>query len=177
MFSYDRNVDLEEVKASPLFELDLIRYSSKAQLALIIGSVISSMILIVVNSLFLHIDSYLATIVLSLPVFIGAFFGCQYNQDLSYYEYVKSLVKKQKKTLYKKSTEDILSSKNTINLFLEEKSAEKETIKKKKKKQQRLMLIISLFALVSFIIVFMYVNTRPTVELYHDDVTTEQSAN
>lgn len=177
MFSYDRNVDLEEVRVSPLFELDLIRYSSKAQLLLIAGSVISSVILVIINSLFIHMDSYLATIVLSLPVCIGALFGCQYNQDLSYYDYIKCLIKNPKKTFYKKSTEDILSSKETITMFLEEKSAEKEALQKKKKKQNKIILISSIFAFLVLVIVFMYISTRPTVEPYHYEKTVEQSGN
>jgi flagellar biosynthesis/type III secretory pathway M-ring protein FliF/YscJ len=175
MFSYDRNVDLEEVKASPFFELDFIKYSSKSQLCLLSCSIISSIVLIVVNSLFLHMESYLATLIMSLPVLVGALFGCQYNQDLSYYEYIKCLVTKQKKTYYKKSTEDILSSKETIKLFLEEKSAEKEQLQKKNEKKRKILLITSIFILIAIVIAFLYISTRPTQELYQNNNTLEES--
>lgn len=178
MFSYERNVNLEEIKTTPLLEIELLKYSSKQQLGLIIMTVVLSIGLMLYDSFVIKDNSLFSAMIACLPMVIGVLFGCQYTPELPLYLYIIKLFGKQKKTYYMVSTEDLLLSEETINDYINNKTgdiAQKEI--NRKNKEKRLTIIMAATAVVfisALIIFFMYkLSYNPPQHIEIDNIIVE----
>lgn len=180
MPSLNRNVNLEEIKTSPVLETDFIKYASRSQLFLLIGSFGLSILLMLYNSFIIDDNSAISTFIAMVPIIIGILFGCQYTPEIPLYKYIYLYAFPRKKTLYKMSTEDMQNSRGYIKDYMTNKVRSdkllKEELKQKKKKKTAILVgtILIIFSLL-FAFFTYKLNNRPSK--HRDIINTETQNN
>jgi hypothetical protein len=107
-----------------------------------------------------------------IPLLIGVAFGCNYNEDLSLFKYVKLIVSKPSRVYYSKPAEDLVQIHNAAERIKQEEELSRRQNEKMSDEQQKKFLIKVLIGGVVLIAVFIVViivalSLKSTEEVHH----------
>lgn len=179
MAQMNRNLNLEEVNSDAFMGIPYLNYQTIFQKILFWGSVILGIALNLVSVFVFSANGNLAVLLTLLPLAFGVAFGCNYNQDLSLFQYLILVLKKPSIIYTSKPTEDILQLRNTAKQFeQEEKLRERQqnpvTAESQKKLLMKLGIGIVVFILF-IVIVLGILGSKKENEIHHTVALTEST--
>lgn len=107
MAQMQRCVDLEEIDSDALFGIDAFKGQSLSQKIVFWGSVIAGVLLNVTLPLLFKTPTIVCVIIFMVLLFVGAGYGCNYTEGMTYGKYIFLAVFKPSKPLFFQSAEDI----------------------------------------------------------------------
>ena len=171
MAQMKRNLNLEEVNSDAFMGIPFLNYQTIPQKMLFWGSMIFGIILNLVSIFAFSANANIAVLLMLLPLIFGVAFGCNYNQDLSLFQYLMLILKKPAKKYASKPTEDILQLRNSAKQFeLEERKREQQRNPVTAESQKKLLikLLIGIVAFILFLVIVLGVlGNRKENELHH----------
>lgn len=139
MATMNRNINLEEINTDALFGIQYLNYQSIYQKLILGFSVLASIVITMIGSIFLEINSNLLVIAILLPIGIGVLFGCNYNQDLSLFRYMILRLSNSKTVLESVPTEDFVEYYKKLVDQEKEQEKKKLSIEEQKNQQKKLL--------------------------------------
>ena len=105
MVSTRRNFNLEEINTD-LVDIPYVKNQTFLQKIIFFGGIIVGIALLIVFNIVLHLPQMLCGLIFIAFAFVGALFGCNYNQDLTLFQYIRYKFSHSEKYLPPVSTED-----------------------------------------------------------------------
>lgn len=171
MATMNRNVNLEEINSDAFLGIPFLNYQSPLQKLIFWGSVIVGVLWNVLATFLFHINANIVVIVTILPLLVGVLFGCNYNQDLSLFQYIILVLFKPSKVYMNKPAEDLKQIKETKErIKREEELRMREELKASPEEQKRLLIKLVLgvvIAVVFFIILLIVIASTRTDVIHH----------
>lgn len=169
MATMNRNVNLEEVNSDAFMGITFLNYQSGVQKAIFFGSVIASIAWALFGTFALHISNSILMVGIIAPLVPGVLFGCNFNQDLSLFNYLKILVFKPREVYLSKPTE---SYEQIREMALKMEKCDKVRMSEQSPEMRRRLLLkmgVGALAFIAFIIIIRIVigATREEVPMHH----------
>ncbi len=123
MAQMDRNINLEEINSDALFGISFLDHQSFFQKFIFFFGIIFAIGFMFVGTLFLNMDTLLLMIITFFPLIISVLFGCNYNEDLSVFKFVKLVMFNPVLFLTSKPTENIDHIKSRVSKVAQEEKA------------------------------------------------------
>ena len=126
--------------ATPIFlGIPFLNYQSPFQKLIFWGSVIVGVLWNILATFVFHINSNIVVIVTIFPLMLGVLFGCNFNQDLTLFQYIILILFKPSKVYVNKPSEDLKQIKATKErMKKEEELRMREELKASPEEQKRL---------------------------------------
>jgi len=177
MAQMNRNLNLEEVNSDAFMGIPFLNYQTILQKVIFWGSMILGIAMNLISIFVFSANANLAVLLTLLPLVFGVAFGCNYNQDLTLFQYLILTLKKPSKKYTSKPTEDIIQLRNSAKQFeqeerLRERQQNVPTAESQKKLLIKLGIGIVVFILF-FVIVLGVIGKRDENELHHMVSNTE----
>ncbi len=171
MATMNRNVNLEEVNSDAFLGIPFLNYQSPLQKIIFWGSVIVGVVWNILANFWLHINANITVFVTLLPLIAGVLFGCNYNQDLTLFQYIVLVMFKPSKVYMNKPYEDLKQIKATKERIKKEEELRKmEEMKASPEEQKRLLIKLILgaaIAVIFFIIILIVIASTKTDVIHH----------
>lgn len=171
MATMNRNVNLEEINSDAFLGIPFLNYQSPFQKLIFWGSVILGVLWNILATFVFHINSNIVVIVTIFPLMLGVLFGCNFNQDLTLFQYIILILFKPSKVYVNKPSEDLKQIKATKErMKKEEELRMREELKASPEEQKRLLIKLALgvaIAVVLFIILLIVIASTRTDVIHH----------
>lgn len=167
----NRNVDLEEIDTDAFFGVPYLDHQSLFQKIIFVIGLLCSFIIMGVGSFVLNINNLLCLLICLIPLSCSVLFGCNYNEDLSLFNYIKLVLFNPVTYLSSKPSEDIeqVKARESYVKQAESNIASKQGIfteEHKKRVFRRILLAVGGFILL-FIVLVIYLFTVRSGSAHH----------
>ena len=166
----NRNVNLEEINTDAFMGISYLNYQTIPQKIIFISGIAAGVGLNLVNSLVWKLNTFVSLFMTLIPLLIGIAFGCNYNEDLTLFNYLKLIVTNPVKHLYSQPTEDLAQLRKKavqIKREKEELLKGKEITDAEQKKLLKKMLIFGILFIVVIIVTMVIIKLSKTEEVHH----------
>lgn len=177
MAQMNRNLNLEEVNSDAFMGIPFLNYQTVIQKMIFWGSVLIGIAMNLIGIFFFSVNANVAVLLTLLPLVFGVAFGCNYNQDLSLFQYLLLILTRPSKKYVSKPTEDIVQLRKLEKQFEQEELLRKRqqnqaTAESQKKLLFKLGIGILIF-IVALVVLWSALGHRDKDELHHTvaDVT------
>lgn len=165
MVSTRRNFNLEEINTD-LVDIPYVKNQTFLQKVIFFGGIIVGIALLIVFNIVLHLPQMVCGLIFIAFAFVGALFGCNYNQDLTLFQYIKYKFSHSEKYLPPVSTEDakyIEGKEKAIEAEDQKKARALQTRDPQESKRMlRMLIIIATIFAVGITGLFIFTRTRKT---------------
>lgn len=141
MASMNRNLNLEEINSDAFMGIPFLKYQSILQKALFVGSMVASVVILLVGVFAFDINVNILVVICLIPLGIGVAFGCNYNQDLSLIKYLRLVLFKPSTKFVTKPTEDIEQIQHSAARIRQEEEARLAKERQSSPEEQKKLLI------------------------------------
>jgi hypothetical protein len=170
MATMNRNVNLEEVNSDAFMGIPFLNYQTTGQKVIFWGSVIVAVGWNIVGTFAFHINVNIIILCTLIPLLFGVAFGCNYNQDLSLFDYLRLALFKPSTVYVTKPEEDIEQIKQEIIRIDKEAefNAKKQSVTYESQRRLLIGLLVgSIFIIIIFVILLIVIATTNTDVLHH----------
>lgn len=152
MATMKRNINLEELDSDAMFGISFLNYQSMLQKIIFWSCVVIGAAWNILGAFVFHFNSIGVIFGTFIPLFIGIAFGCNYNEDLSLFNYFMLIFFKPKQVLMSKPTEDLAQLKAIAAKIKEEEDMKKKQELGATPEEQRKLLMELIFGGIAFVL-------------------------
>lgn len=153
----NRNLNLEEINSDAFMGISYLNHQSVLQKGIFIISIIAAVAVMLTGTFLIHWNVNVSALLSLLPLLFGVAFGCNYNQDLSLFQFVRLMICKPSRTYITRSTEDVEYLRNIEDRIKQEEEINARLEQKASPEEQKKVLIILVLTIVCIIVVFMII--------------------
>jgi hypothetical protein len=174
MATMNRNVNLEEINSDAFMGITYLAHQTVMQKMIFIGSLVASVGFNLAASFVFHMNSMVGMFISLVPLMVGILFGCNYNEDLSLYNYIHLIVSKPSKLFLSMSTEDFEKLRSSGDRIRQEEIRRNANQKATEEEQKKMLIKLGVgFAVGVLIFVILMIavvatrNSEGTEEVHH----------
>jgi hypothetical protein len=172
MAQMNRNANLEEMDTDAFMGISYLKHQTLVQKIIFIVGIGTAMGINLLGTFVFDINANLTLLIAIIPLLVGVAFGCNFNEDLSIYKYVRLMVAKPSKAYFSKPEEDLVQIRREASQIRRDEEAkhkqEEKMSDEAQKKFLKKVLIGALVMIVAFVIALLIaVSLKNTEELHH----------